>query len=365
MEPSEGGPLTMPSRPGLRYRRVTPDFVRRTAGARRVLVLLFGGLGDVVHSFPALWSVRRAYPQAELEVLTAGNYSSLLALLPWVDRSMSYVSRKSGLTFNELRHVFALRGRRYDVSINLTGNNHGSVLAWAAGVRRRIGRRPYWDRKAGWRLLQHEVMDHRYDHEPMYRQWLECLGQAGFERDSGFHIELPQRALQEAGIAPEDCGGYIHVSPNTTDDTRQLPVEQVAELLQALRRRLPQYRLVLSAMGNPREQARMAQLLGLLGFEPWKVYVGALDVVQLSAVIRGAAVHLSGDTGPLHLAWMVDTPSVSWFRIKHDNNEYLPPPPRHRALLGASEHPSALTGIATADLVEAAAGLLGAAPAAA
>jgi heptosyltransferase-1/heptosyltransferase-2 len=355
---------SIPPRPGIRYRRATPDFVRRTAHARKVLVLLFGGLGDVVHSFPALWSIRRAYPEARLDVLTAGSYSALLGLLPWIDGRLAYASRKSGLTLNELRHIRSLRRTSYDVSINLTGNNHGSVLAWAAGARARLGRRPFWDNKKGWRWLQTEVMDFRYEQEPMYRQWLQCLAQAGFASDSQFNIELPEQALQGSGIMAADRGTYLHISPNTTDDTRQLPVEQMVELLQELHRRLPQYRLVLTSMGSERERARIADILGRLGFEPWKVFTGTLDVIQLSAVIRGAALHLSGDTGPLHLAWMLDTPSVSWFRIKHDNQEYLPPPPLHRALLGQSDHPSALTGIETSALCQAALDLLGPAAAA-
>src|SRR5581483_3468618 len=351
--------LTMPPRPGLRYRRATPDFARRTASARKVLVLLWGGLGDIVHSFPALWSIRQAYPQAQLDVLSPGAAIGLLGLLPWIDHRIAYASRKSGLTMSELRLILRLRRSGYDVSINLPGTNHGCVLAWAAGVRQRIGRRPYWDKKAGWRLLQHEAMDFRYDHEPMYRQWLGCLAQAGFAGEAGFHVELPPQALDGTGIAAADRGSYIHVSPNTTDDSRQLPVEQLAALLEQLHARLPQYRLVLSGMGNERERARMDDILGRLGFRPWLVHTGTLDVVQLSAVIGGAALHLSGDTGPLHLAWMMGTPSVSWFLVKHDNREYMPPPP-HRVLLG---HNSGLTDIAAEALCQAALELLAAAPA--
>ena len=345
---------SMPPRAGLHYRRVTPDFALRTQGARKVLVLLFGGLGDVVHSFPALWSIRRTYPQAQLHVLVAGNYSSLLELLPWLDGRLGYQTRKSGLTRNELAYVWKLRRTGYDVTINLTGNNHGSVLAFASGARWRIGRRPYWDRKKGWRLLQTGVMDFRYEQEPMYRQWLECLAQAGFPDDAEFRIEIPAGALAASGIEAADAGRYIHVSPCTTDDARQLPVAQMIELLEGLHARLPQHRLVLSAMRSDRERLRMDAILGGLSFQPWKVFRGELNVVELCAVIRDAALHLSGDTGPLHLAWMLNTASVSWFRIKHDNLEYLPPPPRHRALMAESPVPDALVGIPTQALCDAA-----------
>jgi ADP-heptose:LPS heptosyltransferase len=357
MDVNDSASTRMPARPGLRYRAVTPDFVRRSAGARKVLVLLWGGLGDVVHSFPALWSIRRAYPQAQLDVLSPGAATGMLGLLPWIDQRIAYASRKSGLTRDELRLIGRLRRERYDISINLPGTNHGCVLAWAAGARRRIGRRPYWDKKAGWRLLQHEVMDFRYDHEPMYRQWLGCLEQAGFAGDAVFRVELPAQALLNADITEADRGSYIHLSPNTTDDTRQLPVPQMVELLEALHARLPRHRLVLSGMGNERERTRMEAILGALSFTPWRVFTGTLDVIQLSAVIKGAALHLSGDTGPLHLAWMTQTPSVSWFLVKHDNHEYMPPPP-HRVLLGRDSGPGGLSDIATAALLEAALGLL-------
>jgi ADP-heptose:LPS heptosyltransferase len=345
---------SMPPKPGLRYRRATPDFVQRTRDARKVLVLLFGGLGDVVHSFPALWAIRRTYPKAQLHVLVAGNYSPLLELLPWLENRLSYATRKSGLTRNELGHLWSLRRTGYDVTINLTGNNHGSVLAFASGARARLGRRPFWDSKKGWRLLQTDVMDFRYEQEPMYRQWLQCLAQAGFPNDAEFHVEIPADALSAAAITVADAGQYIHVSPCTTDDARQLPVAQMVELLEGLHARLPQQRIVLTSMKNERERARMDAILGALSFQPWKVFRGELNVVQLCAVIQKAALHLSGDTGPLHLAWMLNTPSVSWFRIKHDNLEYLPPPPLHRALMADSSAPDALVGIDTAALCAAA-----------
>jgi ADP-heptose:LPS heptosyltransferase len=205
-------------------------------------------------------------------------------------------------------------------------------------------------------------MDFRYAQEPMYRQWLECLAQGGFSRDAGFNIHLPQNALDGSGITEADRGSYIHLSPNCSGESGQLPAAQIVELLEALHRRLPRYRIVLSAMETERERARMAVILGGLSFRPWLVHQGTLDVIQLSAVVGAAALHLSGDTGPLHLAWMLDTPSVSWFRVKFDNLEYLPPPPRHRSVLSRTED-AELTGIATAELVEAAAGLLGAQPA--
>jgi ADP-heptose:LPS heptosyltransferase len=320
----------------------------------------------VVHSFAPLWSIRRAYPLAQLDVMVANHYRPMLDLLPWIDGRLGYVTRKSGFTRNEWRLLWALRRTGYDLTVNLTGNNHGSVMAFATGARWRLGRRPFWDHKKGWRLLQTDVMDFRYEQEPMYRQWLECLGQAGLPRDAEFRYEVPAGLLEGTGVSREDAGTYLHVSPCKSDDASQLAEAQMIELLEALHARWPQYRLVLSASGSPRERGRMDRILARLSFEPWRVYRGDLDVARLSAVIQGAALHLSADTGPLHIAWMFGVPTVSWFRAKSDNREYLPQPPLHRAFVYAKGSPEGLQGVELQPLLAAADELLrarGAAPA--
>ena len=61
--------------------------------ARRVLVIDLGGLGDHIHSLPALWLIRHNAPQAELCVV--GNSGLYGVLTPWIDRPIVY--RKAGL----------------------------------------------------------------------------------------------------------------------------------------------------------------------------------------------------------------------------------------------------------------------------
>jgi ADP-heptose:LPS heptosyltransferase len=350
--------VALSPRSGLGYRRVTPDFVQRTQAARKVLVILYGGLGDLVHSLPALWSIRCAYPQARLEVLANHRYTAFFKLVPWIDGHLAYDTRQAGLTWSEWRLLRRLRRAGYELTINLTGNNHGCLLAYATGARWRLGRRAYYDRKVGWRLLQTEVMDFRYAHEPMYQQWLECLAQAGFSRAAEFRIELPAQALADTGVTAADAGSYVHVSPCKSFDAGQLKLGQMVELLEGLHARWPQYRLVLSASDSARERAQMDALVARLSFVPWRVYCGALDTVRLCAVIRGAALHLSPDTGPLHIAWMFGVPTVSWFLARFDTLEYLPSPPLHRAFVFERFAEDGLEGVDPQALLDAAEELL-------
>ena len=67
-----------------------PTFARETAAAGKVLDVEVAGLGDLVHSLPAMAAIRKTYPSAERDCPVRREYASLLALAPWTiasDRS--------------------------------------------------------------------------------------------------------------------------------------------------------------------------------------------------------------------------------------------------------------------------------------
>jgi ADP-heptose:LPS heptosyltransferase len=98
----------------------------------------------------------------------------------------------------------------------------------------------------------------------------------------------------------------------------------------------------------------MDSLLQGLPRQPWRVFAGELNLMQLAAVIQHSAAHLCGDTGTLHMALMTATPTVSWFRPNPGSEVWIPAGERHRALLGTKTSPdAALQGIVTAELVAA------------
>ena len=74
----------------------------------------------------------------------------------------------------------------------------------------------------------------------------------------------------------------------------------------------------------------------MLSFKPWQVYSGSLNLVQLAAVIKYAVLHLSGDTGPMHIAVMTETPSISWFQPTI-SLDWIPQGDSHKVLFGLND----------------------------
>jgi len=337
------------------------DFLARTRGAKKVMVLDLGFLGDTVHLLPALWLVRRAYPAAELHVTVAAHITSLMDCVPWVNKTWGYMRYPRHATLREnFEMVARLRREKFDAVINLNGSDRSSWLTFFSGARERLGRVPNGGGPPFWEKMFTAHVTHPFGEEPVYLQRCRCLEQAGFPcTPPEFRTESNPADLRAAEISEADEGKYFHVSPFTTADFKELPPEQLVEFLTALTENFPEKKLVLSCAPVKRELEKMAALLARLPQNPWRVFAGNLNLVQLAAVIRHGALHFCGDTGPLHLAVMTNTPTVAWFWPNPGRREWLPTGDRYRVIVGANEPEAKCLGkIETAELIRAAHDLL-------
>jgi ADP-heptose:LPS heptosyltransferase len=342
-------------------------FFQRTRHARKVMVLDLGFLGDTVHLLPALWMLRQAYPKAELHVAVASHIASFMDCVPWVNRVWGYTRFPKHASLKEnLDFITGMRGEKFDAVINLNGSDRSSWLTFLSGARERLGRLPEDGGPLLWRQMFTAYISHPFDTEPVYWQRCHCLERAGFPfAKPEFHVEIAPENLRAAEIADGDRETYFHLSPFTTANYKELPPEQLVELIGALQRHFPTKKLAVSCAPTPRELAKMERLLTSLPQRPWRVFAGSLNLIQLAAVIRHCALHFCGDTGTLHLAVMTQTPVVAWFWPNPGIRVWSPEGNGHRTMVGHNEPgKSYLCGIHTEELVRAADATLAAAAAA-
>jgi ADP-heptose:LPS heptosyltransferase len=332
------------------------DFFQRTRDAKKVMVLDLGFLGDTIHLLPALWMVRRTYPQAELHVAVAAHITSFMDCVPWVNRVWGYMRYPRHATLREnWQMISRLRREKFDVLINLNGSDRSSWLTFFSGAPERLGRIPDDGGPPFWRRMFTAHIECPRTQEPVYLQKCRCLTKAGFPFTAPeFHVEIPAENLRAADISTADAGTYFHVSPFTTADYKELPPGQLAEFIGALGKYFPEKKLVLSCAPTERERKKMAELLALLPQKPWRVFAGDLNLMQIAAVIRHSALHYCGDTGTLHLAVMTQTPVVAWFWPNPGLREWVPAGEQYRVIVGANEpDASHLGNISTDDLIAA------------
>jgi len=336
------------------------SFAAQAQNIASLLVIDFGGLGDHIHSLPALWALRRALPQARLDIL--GGPGLFGALAPWMDHAPEL---EPGHGFRQnLRQVRAIRRQRYEATMVFTSSNHAVSYGGLSGSRLRLARRSDENKRWSWQpLLLTHVVNVPYHTMPMYRQRLALMAAAGFPVPAATRLaDVPARVeaagRRAAGIGPADDGRYIHLSASATDPRRDLPLRQLTALCEHLRQQFPELRLIVSSNASERGRSRLAALLSRLDDVPWKVFSGELDTAGFASVIQGARLHVGPDSGGLHVARLVSVPSVSWFFDNHHIKNWLPDEPGHFTAVAATFDADGLCGINLAELTGAADTLL-------
>lgn len=285
---------------------------------RKIAVLRAIGLGDYLALVPALEALRHAYPDAEIVHLAKPWVKSFLEGRPGpIDRvevvPVSHGVREeppgSGLVEDPraLDAFFArMQAERFDLGLQMHGGGRNSnPFVLRLGARFTAGTRtpdaPELDRWIPYVLYQNEVM----------RQ-LEVARLVGAEPVTFTpRVTVIDRDREELARAlPELRPPYVVLHPGATDPRRRWPPERFAAAGDWLAAR--GYQVVLTGV----EAERDVLAAVLAGMRCPALDAGSrLSVGGLAALLAGAALVISNDTGPMHLAYAVGAPTVAifWF----------------------------------------------------
>jgi ADP-heptose:LPS heptosyltransferase len=295
-----------------------------------VLLIEPGQLGDTIHLLPALWDLRRNFPQAELHVVSSPVGADLLRLAGCVDRQwvLDQAPERRSLA-KQFRVLLALRRLRFDLSINFGDNDRNVIHAAFAGARRRVGlRRDRWHFWSRWCIPEWIAVGNR--DEPVFEQRRQMLAACGFDLGPPrFDLRVPQSA--EDWAAANVPSGAIHFSINASTHLKEWPLPHWIELAQRLGRGRPGARIVATGTASPREVKRLETFAASLTGMPVKTFSGP-TITQLAALLRRCALHIGADSGVLHLAMALGTPTFSVFREYPGQLEWVPRGPPHRHL---------------------------------
>jgi ADP-heptose:LPS heptosyltransferase len=308
------------------------DFYNETRKARKIIVIDLGYLGDTVHLLPALWEIKRNYPDAALHVASAPVGSELLAMAPYVDRTWPLARSSGGPPWREQLHwLRKVRRERFDVVFNFSGTDRTIILSWLSGAPWRVGfaagRQHFWN---SW-LIRHWVP--RLDRSiPVAEQRRQVLGACGLPLGPALYkLEVPPGAVQWAEQTVPDRA--IHLSLNAGHALKEWPLESWIRLGQHLLRQLPNIHLVATGSSHPRERERLRRFESALGDPRLLAFAGNLNLAQLAALLGRCALHIGADSGALHLAGMLGLKTVSLFRDYAGLGEWRPRGANHLSVV--------------------------------
>ena len=281
----------------------------------RVAVRAPNWLGDVVLSLGAVRDVRRQFPRARVEVLARPSVGGLYTAIGEIDGVRPSVGWRADAE--------ALRGA-FDAAV-LLPNSFGSALApWRASIPHRWGfaadgRRPLLTRAARRpRGLRGESQVY------YYRAMLAGVGfQVSASPDTSLRCPADWTAGAEARFG---TSRRVVVSPGAAfgGAKRWLP-ERFAEVAGTMARERDAEVFIVGTTADRRVGEAVAERLKARA----RVLCGDTTLTELVALLAGADLLLTNDSGTMHVAAALGTPLVAVFGPT-DWRETAPVGTRHR-----------------------------------
>ena len=279
----------------------------------RFLIVRLGALGDVVHAIPVAAALRRAFPSARIDWLVSAKHREILDLVPVIDRRLVINDRghASGGT-SLLAAIGELRRSRYDVAIDLQGLIKSAVLARASGAPRVIGFSSRYARERAARVFYTEahdpgrggLFDHRETRHVVDIN-LGVLNRLGITAPSR-EFPIEDIDTDAARTVREQAGGrYALLNPGAAWPNKRWPPARLAAIACALRAR---HGLMSVVLWGPGEDVLAAEVVA--GSGGAAILSPKTSIADLVALARRAALMVSGDTGPTHIAAALGTPIV-------------------------------------------------------
>lgn len=301
--------------PSHEYSCATPE------ATKRILFIRLDHIGDVVMSLPALRLLRQTFPDAQIDVLVRPDCAALLNGNRDAARVLTYDTprfprktkgrgRGAGL-FRTLIFVHRLRRARYDVAIDFRGDDIARILARWSGAPFRLGP----DR------VFYEARDH-----PNFAFLMTCISplpaapRHAVEANCALLKPLLRRAAIDEVIAPPfrfavsnearatvadklrvlniEKFAVLHAFSN--DEKRNWTIEGFAQVADYL---VEKHDLAIVLTGAQRDFDLNNRIRARMRFgERARNASGVFPLEELPAVFERAALLVSVDTGPMHIA---------------------------------------------------------------
>lgn len=258
----------------------------------RILVVRLGAMGDIVHTLPAVATLKHSFPNSHLVWAVEPRWTALLEGNPFLDGRILVERRR----LRDLPGVWKqLRAGQFDWAVDFQGLMKSALVASVARPERIFGFHQSQVRERGAALFYSNKV--RAQSANIVDRNLELAAATG--ASSILHAFPLPEGTPEGELPP---GNFVLASPLAGWMSKQWPLEYYEELA---RRLSDQFGIPLVLNGPPDAAAVLSRVTG--------VRCHYSTVSGLIHATRHALAVVGVDSGPMHLAAALAKPGVAIF----------------------------------------------------
>jgi lipopolysaccharide heptosyltransferase I len=281
---------------------------------KRVLLIKPSSLGDVIHALPVLSAIRRTWPQAEVDWVIARGLEQIISDTAGINRLVVMDKdkwRRDGIRAlpSILRFRNEVRRGKYDLAIDLQGLFRSALAAYWSGAPVRIGFKKaregapvFYNRRVDYGSAVHAVDRNLKVAEALGLETGPVEFNLGVNDDAAERVKA---LFAECGIS----GDYIVVNPGARWESKLWPAERFGAVAKQLAACTGLPVVVTGAASEAAIAKAVCNASGNMAIS----LAGKTGLKELVAVLAGARIVITNDSGPMHIAAAAGTPVVAVF----------------------------------------------------
>ncbi len=292
---------------------------------KKILVIKPSSLGDVVHTLPLVHSLKRTWPDCQLGWVVQSVYAPLLKADPAIDRiypihipstsdpqttQSSYILAFTATMQTIIQLRRQLRPVGYDIVLDLHASFRSGLIGLSCPGGKRYG---FHDARELNPLFQHVcIRTPREVVHALEKNLLFCDYFAAPVRDEDFFLHCPPEAAQQVVHFLEDHGlaskPFVYCQPAARWQSKFWGTDRWARLAD----QLVEQGVAVVFGGSDQDEPLVHDICSHMR-QRGVAAAGNLGLTDLVALLKRAAVYVGLDSGPMHMAAMVQTPVVALF----------------------------------------------------
>ena len=275
---------------------------------QRVCLLRLSAIGDTCHAAAALRAFQAAWPETQFTWIIGKLEAKLMsAILPGVE----FIIFDKRTTLKELWRLRALlRDRRFDLLVDLQLSLRASLISRYIHAPIKLGFDRQRARELQWLFTNAQIAPATREH--VLDSFMGFVRACGILPDKPYwNVALPLSAMEYAQQVIAGSTRTLLISPCSSHAARNWSAQRYAEVADYAAR-VHRMRVVLVG-GRTELESRMGEAIVAAVRNPIVNQIGKDTLPELLGLMSRSAVLLSPDSGPAHMATMVELPVIGLY----------------------------------------------------
>ncbi|MFZ4590442.1 MAG: glycosyltransferase family 9 protein [Ignavibacteria bacterium] len=269
---------------------------------RKILVIKFGGIGDVLMSTPVLPNLREYFPNAHIDYLTLIKNRDVLMDNHYIDRVLTFDARIDK-SWDLLRHI---RDKGYNLVVDLFGNPRTALLTYVTGAKYRVGFK-FRGRSYAYNIKIDgrggEVHNSDFNLDALIKAGIPIVSKKLNLSVNIVHKEYADKYIKDNKLENEFLVG---IAITGGWESKRYKIKDYIELITLLSSKYKVKFLLL--WGNKKEYKDAQEIKSI--HKDIAFIIPDSPIRYLAALIKTCKVVIGNDSGPLHLAGAVEVPAL-------------------------------------------------------